>query len=331
MNRVSGAPIGASIGAMLVAIFTAEAAWSVPADENYPSRPIRIVVPFSAGTAVDVIPRIVGKKLAARWQQPIVIENRPGASGNIGADIVAHARPDGYTLLGTPPGPLILNERLMASMPFDPHAFVPVSIIAAVPNVLVVHPRLSIATIDEFVAYAKAHPGKLNLASPGNGTTPHLSGEWLRSLAGIDIVHVAYKGGAPALNDLLAGQVDAMFANLGDAMPHIRAGKLRLIAVGSSGRSSEFPDIASIAERYPGFASIAWYSVVAPPGTPESIVARLSSAIDDVLRDPDIAKAFRDMFATPIGGTPQRTAAFIRDEAERWGRVINASGVRVEQ
>jgi len=320
----------ASMGAMLLAMLAAQPAWPAFADETYPSRPIRIVVPFPAGTAVDLLPRIVAEKLAARWQQPVVIENRPGASGNIGAAIVAHARPDGYTLLGTPPGPLVLNERLMSSMPFDPHAFVPVTIIAAVPNVLVVHPRLAVATLDEFVAYAKAHPGKVNYASPGNGTTPHLTGEWLRTLAGIDIVHVAYKGGAPALNDLLAGQVDAMFANLGDAMQHVRAGRLRLVAVGGTSRSSEFPDVVSIAERYPGFASIAWYSVVAPPGTPERIAAQLSSAIDDVLKDPDIVRVLREMCATPIGGSPQRTAAFIRDEAARWRKVIAATGASAE-
>lgn len=300
------------------------------AQESYPNKPIKIVVPFAAGSAVDTLPRLVAERLSARWSQPIIVENKPGAAGNIGAEFVSRAEPDGYTLLSSPPPPLVINQNLYPRLGFDPSAFVPITVIAAAPNVLVINPKVPANNIHELIEYARAHPGKLNYASPGNGTTPHLTAELLKMHSGIQIVHVAYKGGAPAVADLLAGQVDMMFANLGDVLPHIKSGKLIALAVGSEKRFPALPDLPALSERFPGFVSIAWYAIVAPARTPPEIAAKLSSAIKDVLQLPEVAARLRDMSATPGGGTPAQTAAFMKEEAERWGKVISTAAVKLD-
>ncbi len=300
------------------------------AQDNYPSRMIKVIVPFSAGTSVDLLPRLVAEKLSSRWGQPVIVENRAGASGNIGAEAVARADPDGYTLLASPPPPLVINQYLYPKLAFDPGAFVAVTVLATVPNVLVVSPRVPVTNVQDLISYATANPGKLSYASPGNATTPHLTAEWLKTLAGIQIVHVPYKGGAPALADLLAGHVDMMFANLGDVLPYIRAGKLNALAVCSEGRWAALPNVPSLSERFPGFVSIAWYAVVAAPKTPPEIVAKLSLAISETLRLPDVAARLDDLAATPVGGTPAETAAFMREETQRWRKVIATTGVRVD-
>ena len=306
------------------------AAGLVQAQNHYPSRPIKIIVPLPAGGTADTVPRLIAEKLAVKWGQPVVVENRPGAANNIGAEAVARAEPDGYTLLAAPPAALVINQFLYPKLPFDPSAFVPVTVIAATPNILVVHPKVPVSTIQELIAYARSNPNKLNYASPGSGTTPSLTAEWLKFQAGVQIVHVPYKGLAPALTDLLAGEVDMMFDNLGNTLPHIRSGRLKVLSVGSERRVAALPDVPTMAELYPGFVSIAWFAVVAPPKTPSEIAAKLSAAITEALKLPDVMKKLQDLSAMPVGGTPEDTATFMRKEADRWRKVIQLVGAKPE-
>ena len=234
----------ARVAALLVTVAPA----ACLAQAAYPSRTVKIVVPLPPGPVADVLPRMLAEKLSVRWGQPVIIENRPGAALNIGAEAVAKAEPDGYTLLATPPNPLVINQSFLSKLAFDPEAFVPVSIFAALPYVLVVSPKLPVATLQEFVAFAKANPGKLNFASAGTGSGPHLTGEMLRLAASIQTVHVPYAGLGPAMTDLLAGHVDVMVDNLGNALPLIRAGKVKALGVASESRIAELPDVPAIAE-----------------------------------------------------------------------------------
>ena len=298
---------------------------------SYPNRQIRIVVPFPAGGTADILPRVLGEKLGARFGQTVVVENRAGAAGNIGAEAVFKAEPDGYTLLSAPPPPLVINQSLYAKLAFDAAQFVPVTIIAAVPNVLLVHPKVPVNTMAELIAYAKANPDKLNYASQGSGTTSHLTAEMFKSMAGVRITHVPYKGTAPALTDLLGGQVDTMFDNLGVSAQHVLSGKLKALAVGSARRVALLPSVPTVIEAgIAGFNAVTWFGVVAPPRTPPEIAAKLSAAIADVLKNPDVIKRLQDLSAEPAGGTPAETAAFMKDEVERWRRVIQSAKVKVD-
>jgi tripartite-type tricarboxylate transporter receptor subunit TctC len=227
------------------------------AQDNYPSRMIKIIVPVPPGASVDILPRIVADKLAARWGQPVIVENRLGGALNIGAEAVAKAEPDGYTLLATPPPPLAINQNLYPKLGFDPNAFVPVTVVAAISNVLVANPAVPFSTIRGLIAFAKANPGKLTYASSGVGSTPHLAMELLKIQAGIEIVHVPYKGLLPT--DLLAGHVDLMFNNLGNTLPQIKSGALKVLAVGSEKRLAAFPDVPAMSEIFPGFVSTTWF------------------------------------------------------------------------
>ena len=300
------------------------------AQDHYPSRPIRIITPGGPSAVADMLPRIVGERLAAKWGQPVVVESRPGAANNIAAEAVARAEPDGYTLFCAPPPALAINQSLYGKLPFDPGAFVPVTVIAAVPNVLVVHPNVPVSSLQELVAVAKASPDKLNYASAGSGSTLHLSAELLMAVAGIRMVHVPYKSADPALIDVLAGRVDMMFIPLGNALPHIKGGKLRALGVGSEKRVAAISDVPTISETLPGFLSVAWFAIVAPPKTSPAIAAKLSDAISATLRVPEVVSRLRELAAIPIGGSPAETAAFIKDETERWRKVIVAAGVKVE-
>ena len=310
------------IGAVLLVAAPAGAL----AQDNYPSRMIKIIVPVPPGASVDILPRIVAEKLAARWGQPVIVENRLGGALNIGAEAVAKAQPDGYTLLATPPPPLAINQSLYPKLGFDPNAFVPVTVMATTPNVLVASPKVRFSTIQELVAFAKANPGKLTYASAGAGSTPHLAMELLKIQAGMEIVHVPYKGLVPT--DLLAGHVDLMFNNLGNTLPHIRSGALKVLAVGSEKRLSALPDVLAASEVFPGFVSTTWFAVVAPPKSSSEIVAKLSTAIAEILRLPDVAMKIRDLSMTPVGSTPAETAAFLQEERERWRNVIVSAGIR---
>ena len=303
---------------------------SVTAQRDYPSRTIKIVVPAPPGSNLDTVPRIIADKLAAHWGHPVIIENKPGAAQNLGAEAVAKSEPDGYTLLATPQGPLVISQHFFPKLGFDPTAFVPVSIVASQPLVLVAHPKLPVSNLKELVASAKASPKRISFASAGIGSSPHLTGEMLKSAAGIDFVHVPYKGLAPAMTDLLAGHVDIMFNNLSNALPQIKDGNLKALGVASDRRIPELPDLPAVAEMFPGFYSTSWFAVVAPPKTPASIAAKLSEAIAEILRQPDVIERFRALSSTPVGTSPVETAAFLRKESERWRQVIVAASIKPE-
>ena len=306
------------------------AAGSVMA-QQYPTRPIRVIVPFPAGGSADLMPRIFGEKLTAKWGQPVVVDNRPGAAGNIGAEIVYKAEPDGYTLLSAPPPPLVINHNLYPKLGYDPLRFVTVSVMAAIPNVLLVHPKVAATTVQELIAHARPNPDRLNYSSQGSGTTSHLTTEMFKTMAGgLKITHIPYKGTAPALAALLSGEVNLMFDNLGVSLPHARAGRLRALAVCSERRVAALPAVPAMVEIFPGFVSIAWFGVVAPPKTPPKIAATLSEAIREALALPDVGKRLAELSAEPVGSTPSEMAAFMKQDAERWRKVIVSSGVKLD-
>jgi tripartite-type tricarboxylate transporter receptor subunit TctC len=302
----------------------------VAAQGDYPVRAIKIIVPLPAGGAPDVVSRIVAEGLTVKLGQPVVIENRPGAAHNIGANAVAKAEPDGYTLLSTPPGPLVTNQLLYTELPFDPSAFVPVTILTTQHLVLLASPKVPVSTLQELVAFAKANPGKLTYASPGTGTSPHLTGEILQAAAGIRTTHVPYKGLTPALADLMAGHVDIMFDDLGNSLSYVSGGQVKALGVVSKARIPELPNVPTIAETYPDFMATSWFAVVAPPKTPPEIADKLSRAIADTLRLPEVAKRLHDLSLTPVGSSPGETAAFIKRDAESWRKVILSAGIRIE-
>jgi tripartite-type tricarboxylate transporter receptor subunit TctC len=315
---------------IVVAVVTISSSFQAAAQEVYPNRPIRMILPFPAGGALDVLARIVTEKAAGKLGQPIIIDNRPGASGNIGAEIVANAKADGYTLLAAPPPPLVVNQSLFAQLPFDPTKFVPVTVIASAPNVLVVHPKHPVNNVSEFIAYARSRQGKLNYASTGSGGTPHLTTEWFKSLTNVQTTHVPYKGFAPAIPPLLAGEVDMMFMNIADALPHIVSGRLKALGIGSEQRSAALPEVRPFTETIPGFISSTWYAVVATPKTPAPIAEKLSTTIAASLRQPDVASKLAELHLDPIGGTPAQTAVFLKAEAERWGKVIRSANIKAD-
>ncbi len=312
---------------LVLVLLSVSSAWA----QEWPAKTVRIIVPFPAGGSADLLPRIVGEKLAERWGQPVIVENRPGAAGNIGADLVFKAEPDGYTLLSAPPPPLVINRLLYPKLSYDSTQFVPMTVIAAIPNVLLVQPKLGVNSVAELISLAKNNPGKLNYASQGSGTTSHLTAELFKSMAGgLHITHVPYKGTAPALADLLGGQVDMMCDNLGVSLPHVRSGRLKALAVASAKRVATLPDIPSLAETLPGFESQAWFGIVGPPKTPAAIADTVSSAVMEVLKLPDVQKRLADLSAEPMGLGPGESAVFMKQETERWGAVIRAAGVKLD-
>lgn len=318
--------------ASLAGLLLVAPAWAQDPAAGYPSRAIRIIVPFPAGGAADALPRIVAERLAAKWGQPVVVENRAGASGSIGAEVVWRAEPDGHTLLATPPAPLVINPSLYDKLGYDPAQFVPVTVMAAIPSVLLVNAaKIPANTLRDFVALVRANPDKFNYASQGTTTVSFLTTEMFKTVAGgLKITHVPYKGTGPGLAALLAGEVEIMFDNLGVTVQHVRSGRLKALAVGSERRVPSLPDVPAMAEFYPGFVSIAWFSLSAPPRTPASIAEKLSAAIGEILRLPDVAKRLADLSAEPIASTPAGMAAIMKEDAERWRVVIRAAGVKAE-
>jgi tripartite-type tricarboxylate transporter receptor subunit TctC len=300
------------------------------AQTDYPSRTIRIIVPLPPGPVADILPRIVAERLAARWGQPVIVENRPGASQNLGAEAAAKAEPDGYTLLATPPGPLVVSQHFFPKLGFDPTTFVPVTVMVKVPAVVVVNPKVPASNLKELNAYAKANPNKVTYGSPGVGSTPQLAMEKIMIAAGIRFIHVPYKGLAPAMNDLLAGHIDVMIDNLGNVMQHIKDGRLKLIAATTEERIPDLPDVATVSETLPGVTHADWFAVVAPPKTPPQIAAKLAEAITDILKASDVAKRINEFYLTPVGSSPAEMADLIKQESERWRQLIAATGLKGE-
>ena len=298
--------------------------------QDYPARAIRIIVPFPAGGTADLLPRIVGEKLAASWGQPVIIDNRAGAAGNIGAEMVYNAEPDGYTLLAAPPPPLVINPSLYPKLAFDPTRFVPVTVMAAVPNVMLVNAKVPANNLRELIAWAKAQPDRLIYSSQGGGTTSHLTTEMFKAVAGVSATHVPYKGTAPALAALLSGEVNLMFDNLGVSLQHVRSGRVRALAVCGEKRVASLPDVPAMVETYPGFVAVAWFGVVAPPKTSAAIANKLHGAITDALKLPEVAKRLVDLSAEPVANTPTQMAAFMKEDAARWRTVIRTGNVRLD-
>jgi tripartite-type tricarboxylate transporter receptor subunit TctC len=316
----------------MLGLLAAVASANLPARaQDYPARLVKFIVPFPAGGTADIMPRIIADRLSRKWGQSVIIENHTGAGGNIGAAVVAKSEPDGYTLLASPPPPLVINQNLYPHLEFDPLQFVPVVVMGRVPNALVVNPdKIAANTVKDFVAYAGANPGKVTDATQGNGTTSQLTSEMFQLMAHVKLQNVPYRGSAPALNDLVAGSVDCMFDNLGVSLQLVKAGKLKLIAVASPQRMASLPDVPTIAETLPGFASVTWYAVVAPPRTPVAIVNKVNVDINEALRDPDVQKRLVDLSAEPVGGTPADTAAYFKQEVERWKNVIVTAHVTID-
>lgn len=297
----------------------------------YPAKPVRVVVAFTAGGTTDMLTRLVSQQLSERLKQQFLVDNKPGAGGNIGTEIVVRAAPDGYTLIVDSVGPIAVNPTLYSKLPYNPLTdLVPVVQIAEVPNVLVVHPSISAKTVEEFIAYARANPGKLNYGSTGVGTSSHLSGYMLGKRAGMQTTHIAYKG-ADALRDLLAGRIQFMFATIPSVMPHIQAGKLRPIAVSSARRSRSLPDVPTIAEKgFPGFEAGSWFGFFAPRGTPDHVINVLNKVVNEIIDVPAIDQQLIREGADPVGGTPAQFAQFVQREYEKWKVIVLESGARAE-
>jgi tripartite-type tricarboxylate transporter receptor subunit TctC len=296
--------------------------------QAYPSRPVRLIIGYPPGGSADITARLTGQWLSERLGQPVVIESRPGAATNLATEAVVRASPDGYTLLLVAPANAI-NATLYDKLSFDfLRDIVPVAGIIRFPNVVVVNPSLPIKTIPELIAYAKANPGKLNMASSGNGSTIHMSGELFKMLTGINMVHVPYRGGAPALTDLIAGQVHVMFDNIPTSAEHIKAGRLRGLAVTSAARSQVLPDLPTVADFLPGYEASAWYGLGAPKNTPDEVIDKINKGMNAVLADPKPQARFAELGASLLPGSPADFSRLVADETEKWGKVVRFSGAK---
>lgn len=296
-----------------------------------PAKPVKLIVPFPAGGTADVLPRLLAEKVRNAYPAGIVVENKSGAGGNIGAEFVARAEADGSTFLVSPPGPIAINHHLYKSLNFDPTKWVPTTIVARVPNVLAVSNKLPVKNVDELIAYVKANPGKVSYASQGNGSTSHLTAAMFMQLTGTQMIHVPYKGTAPALVDLVAGNVDVFFDNISSSAQFHTGGKLRILAVADEKRSPVLADVPTFAEaRLPAMKAVTFFAMVAPPGTPRQVVEYAQKAFSEALAAPDIRQKFHEQGAVPGGDTPEQTGRFIREESERWSKVIRSANVTVE-
>ena len=299
--------------------------------ENYPDHPVKIIVPFPPGGSADVVPRLVADWLSRKWGQPVIIENHTGAAGNIGAEIAYRAAPDGYTLMSSPPPPLVMNQSLYPKLGYDAAKFEPISVMAQVPSGVFVNPdKIKANTIPEFIDYLKKNPGKITAATQGNGTTSHLTSELFQMMAKVKLLNVPYRGSAPALQGLLAGDVDVMFDNLGVSLPLVQSGKLKLLAVASAQRMPSLPDVPTVAETLPGFESVAWYAIVAPPGTPKAIVEKINADVNEALRQPDLQDRLKNLSAEVFGGSVDKTAQYLHEEVERWANVIKTANIKLQ-
>jgi len=295
----------------------------------YPKATIRIIVPFPAGGTADALPRIVGDRLQARWNQSVIVVNRPGAGGNIGAETVAAAEPDGYTLLASPPGPIVINEALYKELAFRPSEFEPAIVMGSVPNVMDVRPGFPAKSAHDVLNYILANPGKVTFASQGIGTTSHLAGVLFERLSNSSMVHVPYSGSAPALQDIMGDRVDLLFDNLASSLPLYKAQRLQILAVGSLQRIAALPDVPTVAEvGVPGFESGTWFAIVAPPKTPSQRLDPLNKTVNEILSEPSVKSKFEELGVQPVGGTLAQTNSFVTRERQRWGDLIRAAGIQ---
>jgi tripartite-type tricarboxylate transporter receptor subunit TctC len=306
--------------------------WTSPlAAQPYPAKTIRVVVPFAAGGIADLYARIIGARVTDAWGQPVVIENRTGAGGNIGADAVAKSPPDGYTLVMSALGPHAVNVSLFAKMPYDPvRDFAPIALVLEAEGLLVVHPSIPVNSVGDLITHARSNPGKLTFASAGMGTASHLAGELFKSMAKVEMTHVPYKGNVPAITDLLAGQTSLLFATMPTVLPHAKAGKLRALATIGASRAAAAPDLPTIAETLPGFEVNNWIGLFAPAGTPPDIVRRWNGEVMRIMQSPDIQSRLPNEGARFSPNTPEQFGAFVKAEIAKWAPVVKASGARVD-
>jgi tripartite-type tricarboxylate transporter receptor subunit TctC len=318
------------IAAVLFVIFAAALPSAVPA-QPYPSKPVRVVVAFPAGGIADIYARIISARVGEAWGQPVVVENRTGAGGNIAAEHVARSAPDGYTLLMGSIGTHAVNVSLFAKLPFDPvKDFAPVAHVLEAEGLLVVHPSVPINSVADLMAYARASPGKLTFASAGMGTASHLAGELFKSMAKVEMTHVPYKGNVPAITDLLAGQTSLLFATMPTVLPHAKAGKLRAVATIGSSRAAATPELPTVGESLPGFEVNNWIALFAPAGTPPDIVKRWNAEVNRVMQSPEIQARLPGEGARFMPNTPEQFGAFVKSEIAKWAPVVKASGARVD-
>jgi len=306
------------------------AATSIGWGLDYPTRPVRIIAGFPPGGGVDINARLIGQSLSERLSQPFVIENRPGAGSNLGTEVVVRASPDGYTLLLATAANAV-NATLYEKLNFNfIRETTPVGSISRVPNIMAVHPSLPVNTVQAFIAYAKANPGRVNMASEGSGAAGHMAGELFKKMAGVELLHVPYRGAAPALTDLMGGQVQVMFPTMPASIQYVRVGKLRALAVTSATRSEALPDIPSVGEFVPGYDATTWYGLAAPKNTPAEIVDKLNKEIKAALADPKLRARLAELGAEPLAMSPAEFATFIADETEKWGKVVKFAGIKAE-
>ncbi len=299
---------------------------------GYPNKPIRLIVPYAPGGATDIIGRTAAAELSKLLGQPIAVENRAGAGGNVGSELVARAAPDGYTMVVSPSSLHGITPFLYSKLTYDPNKdLTPIIVLASLANVLVVHPSVKANSVAELIALAKAQPGKLSYASSGSGSTIHLSGEMFKQMTGVDMVHVPYKGSGPAVTDLIGGQVQLMFDNIPSALPHIKAGKLRALATTGAKRWPSLPDLPTMMESgLPNYEASAWFGLAFPAGTPKEIIARVNAEAQKATKSPEFAKRIEELGYLVVGGTPEQMARMIQDEVRRWGPVVKASGAKVD-
>jgi tripartite-type tricarboxylate transporter receptor subunit TctC len=295
--------------------------------QDYPARPVKLIVPYPAGGTTDILPRIMSDWLSRKWGQPIVVENKPGAAGNIGAEAAYKADPDGYTVLITAPSPMTVNQSLYPKLNFEPREFVPVSILATIPSALIVSPKIPATTIADFVAYAKDNLSKITAATQGNGSTSHLTSEWFQMVTGTKFLTVPYRGSGPALTDMLAGNVDIMFDNLGTSLQLVKSGQLKMLAVATDRRLGSLPDIPTIAETLPDFVSATWVGAFLPPKSAAAFADKLNIDFNESLKQPLVIQRFQENGCDPLGTTPQAAAAFVRAETEKWTKVIKVANI----
>jgi tripartite-type tricarboxylate transporter receptor subunit TctC len=318
------------MSAVLTAVAVCTFAMPAPA-QTYPVKPVRIIVPFAPG-GVDVTARLIADRLTAALGQPFIVENRPGAGGSVGAKMVASSEPDGHTLMFSTPGPVVASPLINRNAGYDTlKSFAPVAIVSQSPLLLIIHPAVPAKTVKELVAYAKANPGKVHYPSPGFGTQPHLVGEMFKSMTGLDILHVPYRGSAPAITDLLAGQMQIYFDNFANVLQHVESGKLRALAVTGDARVRQLPDVPTMEQSgFGGIAATYWNGLLAPAGTPPAIVVRLNAAVNQALAAPEVRAALTKLGSDPKSGTSQEFSAFIAEEVQRWGKVVRDANIKVE-